>query len=268
MNLLTRFFPAYRFRLVCVYTASLVLILAASTLISPPLYANATSTSSIQVSNFTMTSSGGTIVFLGPWTAEAFAQAQNSFGENNSQFNSSLGGLAQASASVQFASAQGAADAQNMLMMASSGVNIPGGVVVASAIAEETLFNQFEITGAGGPVNVGFGVLLSYMQNLFTDGSGLSADSEVAFTLSVDGQVVLFSDSTHQIGSNGSWTKNFSGELSNTISLNENEPYTIYLYADPDDEGEGTTPEPPTIALVLAGAAVGFGRRLILTKRG
>ena len=266
MNLPARSFPASRFRLACVYTASLVFILAASTLISPPLYADSTSTSSIQVSNFTMTSSSGTIVFLDLWTAEAFAQAQNSLGGNNSQYNSSLGGLAQASASVQFASAQSSADALNMIQMGSAGVNIPEGLIAASAMSQETLYNMFEITGAGGPVNVTFGVMLNSMQSLFTDSSGLFASSEVAFTLSVDGNVVLFSDIANQIGPNGSWTNNFSDELRNTISLNENQPYQITLFADPELSG-GNAPEPPTIALALAGAAVGF-IRLILAKRG
>ena len=266
MNLPARSFPASRFRLACVYTASLVFLLAASTLISPPLYADSTSTSSIQVSNFTMTSSSGTIVFLDLWTAEAFAQAQNSLGQNVSQFNSSLGGLAQANASVQYASAQSSADALNMILMGSTTVNIPGGLIAASAVSQQTLSNMFEISGAGGPVNVSFGVLLNSMQSLLTDSSGF-ASSEVTFTLSVDGNVVLFSDSAKQIGPNGSWNYNFSGELTNTIPLYENQWYEFTAFAEQDPSGYGTTPEPPTIALALAGAAVGF-IRLILAKRG
>ncbi len=267
MNLLAPCFPASRFRLACVYTASLVFLLVAASLISPPLYADSTSTSSIQVSNFTMTSSSGTIVFLDPWTAQAFAQAQNSLGENNSQYNSSLGGLAQASASVQFASAQSSADALNMILMGSTTVNIPGGLIAASAVSQQTLSNMFEITGAGGPVNVTFGVLLNSMQSLLTDSSGF-ASSEVTFTLSVDGNVVLFSDSAKQIGPNGSWNYNFSGELTNTIPLYENQWYEFTAFAEQDPNGYGQTPEPPTIALALGGAAVGFIRRLILAKRG
>ena len=267
MNRLACFFPASRFRLVCVYTVSLVFLLAASTLISPPLYADSTSFSYMQISDFTMTSSSGMIVFLDPWTAEAFAQAQNSLGGNNSQYNSSLGGLAQASASVQFASAQSSADALNLIQMSSGGVNIPGGLIAASAVGQETLYNMFEITGAGGPVNVTFGVLLNSMQSLLTDSSGLFAGSEVAFTLSVDGQVVLFQDIANQIGPNGSWNYTFSGELTNTIPLYENQWYEITAFADQEDSGGGQTPEPPTIALALAGAAVGF-IRLILAKRG
>ena len=267
MNRLACFFPASRFRLVCVYTVSLVFLLAASTLISPPLYADSTSFSYMQISDFTMTSSSGMIVFLDPWTAEAFAQAQNSLGGNNSQYNSSLGGLAQASASVQFASAQSSADALNLIQMSSGGVNIPGGLIAASAVGQETLYNMFEITGAGGPVNVTFGVLLNSMQSLLTDSSGLFAGSEVAFTLSVDGQVVLFQDIANQIGPNGSWNYTFSGELTNTIPLYENQWYEFTAFAEQDPSGYGTTPEPPTIALALAGAAVGF-IRLILAKRG
>ena len=189
-------------------------------------------------------------------------------GGNNAQYNSSLGGLAQASASVQFASAQSSADALNMIEMGSAGVDIPGGLIAASAVSQETLSNMFEITGAGGqanvPVKVGFGVLLNSMQSLFTDSSGLFASSEVAFTLSVDGNVVL-SYIANQNGPNGSWTNDFSGNLNGWILVNPDQWYWLYLYGD--QEVSGTTPEPPTIALALAGAAVGF-IRLILAKRG
>ena len=267
MNLLARFLLASRLQLVYVYAGSMVLILAAATLISPPLCAEAIASASVQVSNLTMTSSSGTLVFLDPWTVQAFAQAQNSLGGNNSQFNSSLGGLAQANANVQFASAQSSADAINMILMGSAGVNIRGGLIAASAASEETLYNMFEITGVGGPVNVSFGIMLNSMQSLYTDSSGLFATSEVAFTLSVDGQVVLFNYIANQIGSNESWSNNFSGELNSTISLNENQPYQITLFADPELSG-GNAPEPPTIALALAAVAVGLVRRLMLAKRG
>lgn len=238
------------------------------TLAPPPIRATAISTGSIQVSDFMMTSSGGTLVFLGPWTAQAFVQVQNSLGENQAQFNSSTGGIAQASAAVQFASAQSTSNAQNVVQSASGGVNILGGVNAALSDSQATLYNMFEITGPGGPVNVTSSVTLAYMQRMFTDASGVFANNEVAFTLSVDGMVVLFNQSTNQIGSNyGLWTNNFSSTLTNTIALNENQDYTIYLYADPDFM-TSNVPDPPTIALALGGAMAGFIRRLILARRG
>ena len=195
-----------------VHVVSLCLLLALSAALAPPLHATAIATASIQVTNLTIDPASGTVVFGGPWTAEAFAQAQNSFGENVGQFNSSIGGTATADALVTFAQGHSSADALNVISMGSASANITGGVVVASAVSQETIYNTFQITGAGGPVNVTFGVLLNSMQSLFTDSSGVFASSEAAFTLSVDGQVILFNDIANQIGPSSSWTNNFSGK--------------------------------------------------------
>jgi hypothetical protein len=248
-----------------VHVASLCLLLALSAVLAPPSHATAIATGSIQVTNFTVTPASGTVVFGGPWTAQAFAQAQNSLGENVAQFNSSTSGTATADALVTFAQGHSSADAVNVISMGSAGVDITGGVTVSSAVSQETISNTFQISGGGGPVNVTFGVLLNSMQNLFTDSSGVFASSEATFTLSVDGQIVLFNDIANQIGPSSSWTNNFSGDLTNIVSLNENQVYQITLFADPEDGG-GTIPEPSSIALALGGAAVGFIRRVILAK--
>ena len=131
-----------------------------------------------------------------------------------------------------------------MILMASGGVNIPGGGITATSIGQDTLFNTFEITGGGGPVNVSFEILLNSMQYLFTDLSRQSAQSHVGFDLTVDGHVVLFSNSLRQIGPNASWNSNFSGELSHTITLNENEQYRIHVFADRINSA-ANVPEPP-----------------------
>jgi hypothetical protein len=75
---------------------SLCFVLAISVVLVPPLHATAIATGSIQVTNFIITPASGTVVFGGPRTAEGFAQAQNSLFGCDSQFNSSVGGTAQA----------------------------------------------------------------------------------------------------------------------------------------------------------------------------
>ena len=112
---------ASRVRFAGVYAVPLLFLLATSMLWVVPLQASSVARSSISISDLTITPSSGSVVFMNPWTAEAFDQAQNSLGDNQSQFNTSVGGIAQLIASVPFASAQSSADAMNMILMASTG---------------------------------------------------------------------------------------------------------------------------------------------------
>ena len=251
-----------------IYVAPLLLLLTVLVLVVSPLQASSVATSTISISNLTITPSSGSVVFMVPWTAEAFDQAQNSLGDNQSQFNTSLGGIAQSSASVQFASAQSSADAMNMILMASAGVNIPGSfVAAASATARADIFNStFMITGGTGSVNVTFGAMLNSLQSLMTDASGILASSEVVFALTIDGNVVLFLDSPNQIGPNSSLIVPIDQQLSNSMMLNYNQDYTIRLEADAENSGQNV-PEPSTIALFFGGSALAFIRRLIPARR-
>jgi hypothetical protein len=133
---------ACRVRFASVHVLPLLLLVASSVLLVPLLQASSVATSTISISNLTITPSGGSVVFTDLWTAEAFDQVQNSLGGFQSQYNSSLGGIAQLSASVQFASAQSSADAINMILMASAGVNIPGGAIAAGSVSRADIFNS------------------------------------------------------------------------------------------------------------------------------
>jgi len=259
---------ASRVRFAGVYAVPFLFLLASSLLSVVPLQASSVATSSISINNLTITPSSGSVVFMNPWTAEAFDQAQNSLGDNQSQFNTSLGGIAHSSASVQFASGQSSADAMNMILMASAETNIPGTfVAAASSVSRADIFNStFMITGGTGAVNVSFGAMLNSLQNLMTDASGLLASSEVVFALTIDGNVILFLDSPNQIGPNSSLSVPISQELSNSMMLNYNQDYTIRLEADAENSGQNV-PEPSTIALLFGGSTLGFIRRLILAKR-
>jgi hypothetical protein len=155
----------------------------------------------------------------------------------------------------------------NMMLMASAGVNIPGGTVAASSVSRADIFNStLMITGGTGAVNVTFGAMLNSLQSLMTDATGLLASSEVIFALTIDGNVVLFLDSPNQIGPSSSLVVPISEELTNSMMLNYNQDYTIRLEADAENSGQNV-PEPSTITLALAGAGVGFIRRLILANR-
>jgi len=61
-------------------------------LIAGSVHATAIATSQISFSNLQIVPASGTVVFLDQWTAEAFAQAQNSLGELVNQSDSSTGG--------------------------------------------------------------------------------------------------------------------------------------------------------------------------------
>lgn len=234
----------------------LVRTLACLLLFNCMVYADAVSSGIIQVSNLTITPGSGTVTFGSPWTAQAFAEAQNSLCGCQSQFNSSLGGIAQADASVAFAQGHALADASSLFLFASASVNDTGGNIAASAIGQSTLFNmQFMITGGSGPVDVSFAAMLTAIQSLMTDATGLSATSDLSFSLSVNGQNVLFYDSANQIGPNSSFSDSFSGPLDGSITLDFNQMNTISLQVETDPSGYNI-PEPPSLFLTALGMFV------------
>lgn len=244
-------------------------LLALSISYAPLAHATAIATGSISVTNLTISPLSGTVVYSSPWTAESFAQAQNSLCGCDSQFNSSVGGTAQADAMVLFAQGHALTDAAGLTLSASDAVNISGaGVMAADAIGQSTLFNTtFSISGGTGSVDVTFGALLNMSQFLFTDPNGVFAMDETSFQLSLDGQTVLFRDLSNHIGSNATLSDGFSGPLSNTLTLNFNQDYTLYGVAEDDPSGYDT-PEPPAGSLLVLGAAVIAAQRVFVTFRG
>src|SRR5262245_34691898 len=110
-------------------------VLLAVWLVGFPLLANATAIAhgDLAFSNLAITPAAGSVTLDGPWLFEAFAQANNSLGQINDQFNSgSSPGAVSSSVAVTWASATGAASAPNdppdlaAIGAASSNVNIPG----------------------------------------------------------------------------------------------------------------------------------------------
>jgi hypothetical protein len=235
---------------------------------APAVHATAIATGSVSVTNLTISPSSGTVSFGMPWTAQSFAQAQNSLCGCDSQFNSSVGGTAQADAMVMFAQGHALTDAAALTLSASDAVNISGaGVMAANAVGQSTLFNTtFSITGGTGSVNVTFSAMLDMAQFLFTDPSGVFAMDQTSFQLSLDGQTVLFSNLANSIGSNSSLSDSFSGTLSDTMTLNFNQDYTLTGFAEDDPSGYDT-PEPPAGSLLLVGAALLAAQRVFVTLR-
>jgi hypothetical protein len=249
------------------HVAWLFVTLAVYVMLAPPMHATAIATGSIQVTNFTITPASGTVVFSGLWTAQAFAEAQNSFSCCDSQFSSSAGGIAQADAMVTFAQAHSLTDASALTLSAADAANIPFGVIAASTIGQGDLSNTFMITGGTGTVNVTFSALVSFTQVLFTDASGVFAMDDTSYQLTIDGQTVLFMDASNQIGPNSSFSISSSGTSTDSMTLNFGESYFVDSYAQ-DDPNAYNMPEPPSGSLLLLGATLLAAQRVFVTLRG
>jgi len=231
---------------------------------SAPAYADAVVISTLNLSNLQITSMAGSIQFGGAWQATAATQATNSFGELSSQFDSSLGGTAVANAMVNFASAQGIANAVNLTAGGTSQVNITGGTFQASSSGQAFLVNTFMITGGTGDVDVTFSAMINGMQSLMTDAFGEFAESDAIFTLELDGDPVLFSASQLTGGPNTSMQQQIAQALSNTVTLQYNTTYQINVGVDPDiPPVTNSIPEPSTIILMISGVGfmLGFARK-------
>jgi hypothetical protein len=141
-------------------------------LIPGSVHATAIAASQISFSSLQIIPDSGTVVYLDSWTAEAFAQAQNSLGQLVNQFDWSTGGSATANAAVSFATSHASASAVNVGAIARSSANIPGTTTAQVATALGTLFNAFMVTGGTGDVNVNFSVNLTGNLNVFTNAFG------------------------------------------------------------------------------------------------
>jgi hypothetical protein len=235
------------------FSAVSVCLLFASIFFCIPgvVYADSIATSNISFSNLQITASAGTIQFLGPWNTEAFAQAQNSLGELDSQSSSNTGTGSTATATVTFAGATGDAAVAPLSGDASSNASIvPDFNAQARSQGNGTLFNSFEITGGTGSVNVTFSAGIAGKLDVSTDDDGVLAQTETIFNLQLDGQPVLFFDSILSVGPNSSASMLIGQTLTNTESLNFNTPYQVLAQADSESQAI-VTPEPPTASLLF-----------------
>jgi hypothetical protein len=237
------------------------LLLCAGLLLGIPEAADASSiaSSTISFSNPQITSAGGMVVLQGPWTSQAYANAQNSLGEINNEFTSSTGAASTASASVTWANASGTANVSPLSGTASGNVNIPGTTGQAITASTADLLNTFMITGGTGMVNVTFSTNLNGELQVANDQYGVLATAEAIFALQVDGTPYLFFDSPISVGPSASIVSPFcygtgsgcSPSLSNSVMLDYNTPCSLYIEIDAETSGYSVTPEPPAAVLLF-----------------
>jgi hypothetical protein len=150
-----------------------------------------------------------------------------------------------------------AASASDLTASVSGGVNLPGIDGFASATARSELSGSFLVDGPG-LVDVQFLAAINYFLSVLTDLAGLSANSEIAFTLDLDnGDQPLFLDIILPLNGPGtSDATSFSGTLSNHDLLAPGQ-YQFTLGLDYEPRGtDSSVPEPSTIFLAIAGAAM------------
>lgn len=223
---------------------------------SPYAHASVIANAQIGLTRLQIIPSAGTVIFLSPWMAEAFAQAQNSLGELDQNFDGP-GNTASATGMVTFVNASGAANASLLMAGASSFLHITGDAA-ASGTGRGTLTSMFEITGGSGAVNVQYMADVTRMLALSTDAYGQLAGGEVIFTLTRDGVVVLFSDDIRSIGPSSMFNSSNSGTQSQTETLQYNTPYLLLLELDAESQGTNVTPEPATLWLILGPLGLTF----------
>jgi hypothetical protein len=218
--------------------------------------------SSITFSNFQITPSVGTVQFLGPWTAEAFAQSSNSLGELDALFDTTDAGTASVHTSVAHASASSQASAINVTGAASNAINLPGGDEQAVSRAHATLFNFFVITGGTGVVNVDFSVDVSGLLSVSTVGSPAIASADTIFTLELDGTLLTSRFDLLTVGPGNAQSTAFTERLGASVSLPFADPGNLFgsasfaflaVFVDPFVP---RLPEPSTWLLILLGLAL------------
>src|SRR5688572_29047572 len=174
--------------------------------------ADTISMTSVSVSSIQLTSTSGTIVFLGPQfgdRAGAFAGASNTTSTGLFQETSNIRSdptRAEATTSITFANAAGVADFPNLLVSANGNIMLSGCVCTADAEGAGTLLETFMITGGTGTVDVTLSALLQTMQSLVTDQFSLFAASDATMNFQVAGVDIFSLDSRLSIGPNGSVT--------------------------------------------------------------
>jgi len=245
---------------------TLTLVLFCSFFLVNPQIVNATAiaTSDIAFTNLQIIPTTGNVEFQYDWGLEAYAEAKNSLGELDQDYDFSFfGGTVAADAMVAWADGHGDASAPefpahpdlNVTANAASNVDCPVcDPKAASSLGRGGLWNDFVITGGTGPgpVDVDFYVDLSGVLSVFTDECGLFAETEVIFGLELDGTPILFHRDRIAVGPNDSDSLLVSETLYTTVPLEFEVPYFLYLEVDSESAG-AVIPEPATLSLMLVG---------------
>jgi hypothetical protein len=210
--------------------------------------------SNLSLINLTITPASGIVSFTGPWSADAFADADGA-----TAFNVTFDGvtIAFASSSSMFATASGSANPAQRTSVATSAVNIPDGVEASSfATGRGSLYNTFSITGGTGAVGVTFSANLLGNLHVLTNNFGVSATTETIFALDLDGSSLLFRHDILSIGPNSTLTLPIATTLSASQSLMFDTPYFVFIQTDSESRAVNTVNKVPDSSTVSGGAVM------------
>jgi hypothetical protein len=229
-------------------------------------YADTIAITSYTFGNLQFTAASGTAQFTLTGTT-ARAAATNTFGQNIDNL-SNMFPVAQATATVDFASSVGTANANTNSVSGLASASISACSCTASSFSIATFTGTLIIVGAEGNVNVDISALTSHLRQLQTDQSGLLAQSEILFDLFVNGtpvftfQVELF----HPLsGPNRSVLLQSSDILrTGTITLPAGVEHTITARLTVGSFAQSEVPEPATVVLLVSGLGFMTG---VLKKR-
>lgn len=234
---------------------------------SSTAYADAVGISSITFTNLQFTPSSGTALFT-PTGASVRAQATNSLGQIQNVVSNTFP-VAQATASVTFASVTGTASAANSSASAATLVSVGGCTCAASAFALDIFTGTLVITGGQGSVNVTMSALIHAIGQVSTDEFGLFAHAEEFFNITVNGRGVFSSDVFIEIEGPNRTGRYQQGPflLSRVITLQFDAVNTIGFSVTTASSAVNEVPEPATVVLLVSSLG-GMIRVLKKTKGG
>lgn len=231
-------------------------------------YADAVAITSITLSNLQLVPTSGTLVFSlpqsGPRTA-ANAVAVNGFGQESSNQSESPT-RSEASANVNFASANAVSDFTNLLVTANSNVMLSGCLCSAESEGLAILRTSFMIVGGSGNVDVNFSALVQTVQDLVTDQFSLFAASDIDIILEVADVGVFSFDPRLRIGFNDSTNFETQRQLSQILALQFDQQYDLDVFVRANSRAaQNEIPEPATIVLLVSG--LGFTAGFVRKRR-
>jgi RHS repeat-associated protein len=229
-------------------TAVLISLVTAIGLFNPlNARADATAGGLLTFNNLSITPDAGSFQTVTNWQGTAYAQATLT-----EQYNSGTAPAANALGDYSFS--QGTASATTPLNgLGSANASILGQTLASDqATGQGSLVSWFMITGGSGPVSALFSAAINGSLSVLTDVNGESANAETVFSLEVDGGSVLFDDRYFSIGPSDGNSQNFSTVLNNTMTLQYNTVYELYVQADAE-VSVSNIPEPGATSLMGAG---------------
>lgn len=224
---------------------------------SSTAYADNLAITSFTISNLQFTAATGTAQFTLTGTT-ARALANNTLGESIDNISNTFP-VAQATATVNFASAIGTADAATNSMSGSTSAVVGGCSCTAASFALTTFTGTLVIVGAEGMVDVNISALTSQLRHVQTDQFGVRAESEILFDLFVNGSPV-FSFQVDLLsplqGPNLLTLIQGSGQLAGTVRLQSGVQNTIFARLSTGSVAVNEVPEPATVVLLVS--SLGF----------